>query len=120
MERLDEAGQRLNVALGRQRGATDHLPVRELPRWLRASLHGDGWKGRLMTSALHCAEECGRLARWLRDLRTIPIDAPYFSNGMFHQDCHNAAEAVEHIAMSAGLPDPSLEASGAGPGAETE
>jgi len=52
-----------------------------------------------MTTPL--TEQAKRLASWLRAIAATPGDAPYFSNGMFRQDCFNAAECAERLAAIA-------------------
>jgi hypothetical protein len=36
-----------------------------------------------------------RATEWLLDLPKTPLDYPYFTNGMFKNDCHSLAEALQ-------------------------
>lgn len=45
-----------------------------------APAHDDQWRHRAI--------------RWLRDMQTAKVDSPYFSNGMFRQDCANLIDAL--------------------------
>jgi hypothetical protein len=50
-----------------------------------------------------------RATEWLLDLPKTPLDYPYFTNGMFKNDCHSLAEALQGYTPPAAQPAPVQE-----------